>query len=98
MRTGTKVEIGAVVWTAGIITFWTVILPLLCIDYPELLVFRENIKDVIYTLTGGGGAVVVVVELRKTFENTGNLETIKRKFNNVREKRERKKEKDKNGK
>jgi len=69
-RTGTKIEVCALIWVAGLLTFWTVIIPLLCIEYPQLIPFRENIKDVVYTLTGGGGAVVLIVEARKMVENS----------------------------
>lgn len=69
-RTGTKIEVCAIIWVAGILTFWVVVLPLLCIKYPQLIPFRENIKDVVHTLTGGGGAVVIIVEARKMVENS----------------------------
>ena len=54
----------------GLLTFWTVILPLLCIKHPHLLPLRENIQDVVDKLTGGGGAIVFIVELRKMIENS----------------------------
>ena len=69
-RTGTKIEVCAIIWVAGILTFWVVVLPLLCIKYPQLIPFRENIKDVVHTLTGGGGAIVLIVEARKMVENS----------------------------
>lgn len=69
-RTGTKIEVCALIWVAGLLTFWTVIIPLLCIKHSHLLPFRDNIKDVVYTLTGGGGGVVLVVEARKMVENS----------------------------
>lgn len=69
-RTGTKIEVCAIIWVAGILTFWVVVLPLLCIKHPQLIPFRDNIKDVVHTLTGGGGAVVLIVEARKMVENS----------------------------
>ena len=76
-RTGTKIEVCALIWVAGLLTFWTVIIPLLCIKHPHLLPFRENIKDVVYTLTGGGGGVVLIVEVRKMVENSFEKKYVK---------------------
>lgn len=69
-RTGTKIEVCAIIWVAGVLTFWVVVLPLLCIPYPQLVPFRENIGPVVDRLTGGGGAVVLIVEARKMVENS----------------------------
>lgn len=69
-RTGTKIAWAWLVFSGVLITWLLVGVPILSIQFPQLLKYAEYTSNIILALTGSASIVYGVNETRKTIENS----------------------------
>jgi hypothetical protein len=75
IRTGTKISICWLVFSALLILWLLVGIPLLSIFYPHITQFAPHLSAIIAALIGGSAATFTTTEVRKTVEN---IKSVKR--------------------
>ncbi len=75
-RIGTKIAWAWLVFSAILILWLLVGLPILSIQYPQLLKYAEYTSNIILALTGSASVIYTANETRKTIENTKEVTKI----------------------
>lgn len=70
IRNGSKVAICWLVFSAILIVWLLIGIPMISIFYPHITSFFPHLDKVIIALIGGGSVIFSTVEIRKTIENT----------------------------